>query len=186
MAAKDVDLSDYVPVPERIVAFRAQYPEGVLTRLDPGGRLVPLEFVSYAGSDWVIYTAFAYREPMDNMPGVGTAWEVIPGRTPYTRGSEIQNAETSAWGRAIIAVGAADASRIASREEVVLAQARQHPAPGRNWITEAEAKVTADEVLEVWRDAKSKGAPDDTLDLIAAIGAERRLLEEPLRRETGS
>jgi hypothetical protein len=46
------------------------------------------------------------------------AWEVIPGKTPYTKDSEVQNAETSAWGRAIVAVGAATAKKIASREEV--------------------------------------------------------------------
>jgi hypothetical protein len=54
------------------------------------------------------------------------AWEVFPGRTPYTRGSELQNAETSAWGRAIIAVGASDSKRgIASREEVRNRQAER-------------------------------------------------------------
>jgi hypothetical protein len=58
------------------------------------------------------------------------AWEIFPGRTPYTRGSELQNAETSAWGRAIIAVGAADAKRgIASRQEVEARRAERDHGP---------------------------------------------------------
>src|SRR5260221_6296393 len=65
------------------------------------------------------YTAAAYRSQDDARPGIGSAWEPFPGRTPYTAGSELQNAETSAWGRAIIAVGASDAKGgIASRQEV--------------------------------------------------------------------
>ena len=48
------------------------------------------------------------------------AFEPFPGRTPYTRGSELQNAETSAWGRAIVAALAADTNRagVASADEV--------------------------------------------------------------------
>jgi hypothetical protein len=43
----------------------------------------------------------------------------MPGKTPYTKDSEIQNAETSAWGRAIVAVLAADTRKgVASRDEV--------------------------------------------------------------------
>lgn len=68
---------------------------------------------------FIVYVAAAYRTPDDPRPGIGTAWEAYPGQTPYTAGSELMNAETSAWGRAIIAVGASDAKKgIASREEV--------------------------------------------------------------------
>jgi hypothetical protein len=68
---------------------------------------------------FLAFTAAAYRTPEDPMPGLGTAWEPVPGTTPYTKDSEMMNAETSAWGRAILAVGAADTRKgIASREEV--------------------------------------------------------------------
>ena len=106
-----VDLSNYVDVPQRIKEFREKYPEGTLQQVD-------MQFISVGEEQFVVYTAAAYRSPDDPRPGHGTAWEPIPGKTPYTRNSEVQNAETSAWGRAIIAVGAADASKIASREEV--------------------------------------------------------------------
>ena len=75
---------------------------------------------------FIVYVAGAWRTPDDPRPGIGIAWEPYPGQTPYTAGSELQNAETSAWGRAIIAVGASDAKRgIASREEVRNRQAER-------------------------------------------------------------
>ena len=50
--------------------------------------------------------------------------------TPYTKNSELQNAETSAWGRAIVAVLAADTRKgVASRSEVEARQAERVVAP---------------------------------------------------------
>lgn len=106
------DLENYNTVAERIEAFFKKYPDGRL-------RQVKYEFHTIEGKHYLAYTAAALRTADDAKPGEGTAWEPIPGRTPYTRDSEMQNAETSAWGRAIIAVGAADTRKgIASREEV--------------------------------------------------------------------
>ena len=101
------DLSDYVEVSERIQHFRDAYPEGSLQA----------EVVSMTDT-LVVVKAYAYRTPDDERPGTGLASEPIPGKTPYTRDSELMNAETSAWGRAIIAVGASDARRVASANEV--------------------------------------------------------------------
>src|SRR6185503_1597471 len=68
---------------------------------------------------FIQYTCAAYRTADDQRPGVGVAWEPFPGQTPYTAASELMNAETSAQGRAIIAVLASDSKRgVASREEV--------------------------------------------------------------------
>lgn len=109
----DFDLSGYNTVPERITEFREKYPEGSLQRIGP------LEVFELGGTTFIAYTAAAYRTPDDPLPGIGTAWEPVPGPTKFTRNSELQNAETAAWGRAIIAVGAADAKKgIASREDV--------------------------------------------------------------------
>lgn len=104
--------TDYNDVASRIVEFREKYPDGRL-------RQHSLQFLTFAGKDWVVYTAEALRSPDDPNPGQGTAWEPVPGRTPYTRDSELQNAETAAWGRAILATLAADAKKgVASAEEV--------------------------------------------------------------------
>lgn len=110
---------DYNTVATRITVFREAFPGGSLTRIAPDGTLVPVEFREFGGKAWVVYTAFAYREQDDARPGVGTAWEPVPGTTRYTRDSELQNAETAAWGRAIVAALAADTTKgITSHEEV--------------------------------------------------------------------
>lgn len=175
----DIDLTDYIPVAERIALFAQIHPDGSLSRLDRMGNLVPaILYRDLAGADWVEITAFAYRSPEDLCPGVGTAWERIPGTTPYTRGSEIQNAETSAWGRAIVAALAGDTSRsIASKDEVAQALARQKPLPARDWIAEAKSQPTSEHVRNKWREAKAKGASDDILDEIAVIGVELAAIE---------
>lgn len=112
MAGQKFSMDDYIDVAERIAEFRTKYPEGSLQQ-------VALDFREVNSTWWVIYTAAAYRTPDDQRPGHGTAWEPVPGKTPYTRDSELQNAETAAWGRAIVAVLAADTKRgIASAQEV--------------------------------------------------------------------
>ena len=59
------------------------------------------------------------------MPSMGTAWEPFPGKTPFTRDSEMMNAATSALGRALGYMGLGLARSIASRDEVETAQRRQ-------------------------------------------------------------
>ena len=125
MPFEQKSLDDYIDVAQRIADFRAKYPYGTLAPLDQAQpwRIVQAEGFERNGDSvtqsFVVVVAAAYRDRDDSRPGIGMAWEVFPGRTPYTRGSELQNAETSAWGRAIIAVGASDSKRgIASREEI--------------------------------------------------------------------
>lgn len=130
---------DYIDVATRIAEFRAKHPEGSLAPLNPAEpfKLVQVEGWKRDGErteqTFVVVVIAARRTPDDSAPGVGMAWEVFPGRTPYTLGSELMNAETSAWGRAIIAVGAADSKKgIASAEEV------------RNWAAERDPAADAD------------------------------------------
>lgn len=119
------DLSDYVDVRARIEMFREKYPNGSLQPADP---LNPFKIVQVGDKIFVAYTACAYRTADDTRPGIGTAWEPVPGRTPYTKDSELMNAETSAWGRAIVAVLAVDRNQpIASADEV---RNRQQPNEG--------------------------------------------------------
>ena len=110
------DLSGYVTVPERIAQFREKHPEGSLQPVDFEE---PFRIVTVGDKTFIAYAAAAYRDPGDKRPGIGVAWEAFPGRTPYTKDSELMNAETSAWGRAIVAVLAADTnSGIATAEEI--------------------------------------------------------------------
>jgi hypothetical protein len=105
----------YIEVADRIQEFFAKYPDGCL-------QAEPPQFITIAGAEFVLMQARAFRTQDDERPGVGTAYEPIPGRTPFTRGSEVQNCETSAWGRALAALGIATKQGIATREEVARVQ----------------------------------------------------------------
>lgn len=107
--------ADYIDVAERIRKFRADYPTGSLQAANP---LEPYRIETIEDKTFVVYCAAAYRTPDDPRPGIGIAWEPVPGKTNFTRDSELQNAETSAWGRAIVAVLASDTKNIASADEV--------------------------------------------------------------------
>jgi hypothetical protein len=114
---------DYIDVAARLMDMREKFPDLTMQQ-------VKMEFVQIAGKDWVVYTAAAYRTPDDQRPGIGTAWEPIPGPTPYTKDSEVQNAETAAWGRALVAIGASTKNGIASAEEVTNRTGGQPQEPG--------------------------------------------------------
>jgi hypothetical protein len=117
------DLGTYNDVASRIADFREKHPDGSLQPLDP---TQPYRIETIGGQTFIVYVAACYRTPDDIRPGIGTAQESYPGRTPYTKGSEVQNAETSAWGRAIVAALAADTRKgIASSEDVRNRQAEQ-------------------------------------------------------------
>jgi hypothetical protein len=151
MTAKP-DLDDYKTVPERIAEFRAKYPDGCLRPADMAHPFVIREMPD--GQAVVIVVAAAYRRPDDPLPGIGMASEPYPGRTPYTRNSELMNAETSAWGRAIVAALAADTSKIASRDEVRNRQAERdgEPRPRSRAVTDkqlaGEGRMTRGQAAE--------------------------------------
>lgn len=111
------NLDGYVDVPSRMAAFYARFPEGSF-------QMDPPTFVEILGKSFVWSQGRAYRTPDDPAPGIGTAWEQIPGTTPYTRGSELMNLETSIWGRCCAAVMPIEGS-IATAEEVTMAAARR-------------------------------------------------------------
>jgi len=110
------DLSNYVDVPTRIKQLRAKHPEAVLRPYDPAN---PFKIVEIGGREFIVYTAACYRSPDDVCPAIAVAAEPVIGASTFTRNSEVMNAETSAWGRAIMACLAVDEPHIASREEVV-------------------------------------------------------------------
>lgn len=108
---------DYIDVATRIQIFYDRYPNGSLAS--------EYDIREVMDHTWIIVKAYAYRTPDDPKPGIGHAWEHVPGRTPYTLGSELMVGETSAWGRAIAALGIAVHKGIASAQEVRNAQGAQ-------------------------------------------------------------
>jgi hypothetical protein len=109
------NMEGYVDVAERIRLFKGLYPNGCLRPYNPAE---PFRIMEIGGKEFIVYTAAAFRSPDDPCPGIAVAAEPAVGQTSFTKNSEVMNAETSAWGRAIVAALAADSQRIASADEV--------------------------------------------------------------------
>ncbi|MGN8024728.1 hypothetical protein [Microbacterium sp. 22242] len=151
---------DYIDVATRIVEFREKYPDGRLRQKD-------IQFIDFANKSWVVYTAEAWRSADDPAPAHGTAWEPVPGPTQFTRDSELQNAETAAWGRAMVAALAVDTRKgIASSEEVRNRQEKTPPpAPDDRVIADhiaaLESASTITQLQGAWETAGKAGVTKD-------------------------
>jgi hypothetical protein len=76
---------------------------------------------------YLVCTVTAWRSADDPIPSIASAWEPLPGVTPYTRNSELMVGFTSALGRALGYMGIGIQSSIASANEV---NARRDDAEG--------------------------------------------------------
>jgi len=112
------NLGDYVDVPTRLAEALKRWPD---LRIQETRPLI----VTVDNQQYVEISCTVWRDANDLMPTVAYCWEPIPGRTPYTKGSEMMNASTSCLGRALGFLGMGIGKSIASRNEV---QARQ-PSP---------------------------------------------------------
>lgn len=119
------DLGDYVTVPERVAQFYEQHPDGRIVSDIP-------RVIEIGDRTFIEVTTRAYRSPDDPVPCVGSAWEPFPGRTPYTKDSEMMNAESSAIGRALAAAGIAVKRSIASANEIRARQQQDEPTVRRS------------------------------------------------------
>jgi hypothetical protein len=103
-------LKNYIEVKDRIQMFYEKFPEGTLHFQYKG-------VLEFNGESYIYGEAFAYPERDKMAYASGWAWERVPAKG-FARGSELMVLETSAWGRAIAALGIAVTKGIASREEV--------------------------------------------------------------------
>lgn len=107
----EVDMTNYVTVAERMTAAFDRWPDMRVQESLPQVREID-------GQTVVEVTVMIYRTPDDPLPGIGSAWEPFPGTTPFTRGSEMMNASTSAIGRVLAAMGVGAQRSLASADEV--------------------------------------------------------------------
>ena len=112
------NLGDYVDVPTRLAEALKRWPDLRIQETKP-------VIVTVDNQQYVEISCTVWRDSTDLMPTVAYCWEPIPGRTPYTKGSEMMNASTSCLGRALGFLGMGIGKSIASRNEV---EARQ-PGP---------------------------------------------------------
>jgi hypothetical protein len=139
--AKKEALKDYIEVNERLLKFRADYPEGCI---------IP-EIVKW--EDGVIVmkaTVYLTREDMANGTpvAVGHAYEV-EGSSYINKTSALENCETSAVGRALAILGYEIKRSVASREEVENAKRQQEAIQLREAKQKQEGAITPDQIGEI-------------------------------------
>ncbi|MDT7540829.1 MAG: hypothetical protein QOE33_733 [Acidobacteriota bacterium] len=124
---------DYVPVAERLEKFYERFAEG---------RIVTSIVEHNLESGFVLMRAEVYRSPDDAAPAAtGHAFEVR-GESYVNKTSYVENAETSAVGRALAMLGFEVKRGIASREELQKTARMQTATPPANGPTKAQAKAT--------------------------------------------
>jgi hypothetical protein len=142
-----IDLEGYVQVKDRIRLFYEAHPDGRLVTAD----------IRWPHPDddiqRVAVKALAYRTADDPHPAVGWSWMILPGATSFTRGSELENTETSAWGRAIGALGIGIDKSIASSDEVdskAGEEERPRPPAGETAPTPESGLLGAVDIRNEW------------------------------------
>lgn len=103
-------LEGYETVAERIKRFYADHPQGSL-------QTQSVEFVTVGQREYVLVKALAFRDAQDMLPGTGTAMDPAPGLNRFTQHAFVETAETSAWGRALAAIGYTG-QQLATKDEV--------------------------------------------------------------------
>jgi hypothetical protein len=136
---------DYIEVSERVRLFFDKYPDGRLQTDRPWVEAV-------ADKVFVCCVAHAYRTPDDPSPSTGVAWEPVPGPTSFTKDSELMNAQTSAWGRAIIAAGI-PSKKIASADEVQARRSDGKPTSTDKAVTKAQHGKIAQLIKQLTEEA---------------------------------
>ena len=115
-----MDLSNYVDVPTRFAMALERWPELRVMENRP-------EIITIGDKTFISVTMQIWRTPDDPIPAQGTAWEPIPGLTPFTKNSEMMNASTSALGR-VLGFMMSFGPKMASAEEVRNRQETSAPA----------------------------------------------------------
>lgn len=168
MSKQKFDLGDYEDVVARRKRLFATFPHASI-------QTTPPEYVTRPNGEVVVrVTAVVYRDPFDPKPGVDSSEEPYPGKTPYTRESEAENASTSAIGRAINCVLPSEGG--ASQQEVA---ARHAPGPvpaspaqkGRMWEearTQGHTVVTLAELAAGVTGAGDYGDPQEFLSSLTS------------------
>lgn len=106
-----MNLDGYVTVNERLKLALAKYPDLRVEEL-------PFQIVEIGDQTNLHCTVKVYTTPDDTRPVLGSVLEPVPGRTPYTRHSELMVGMTSALGRALGYLGFGIDKGIASNDEV--------------------------------------------------------------------
>jgi hypothetical protein len=155
------NLADYETVEERLKRLFADHPEArviTINETTPQDR---------AALTWIM-RAELYLIDGDGLPylkSTGYAFE-IDGTGGANKTSALENAETSAIGRALANAGYSGNKR-ASREE--MAKVEAGITPKRDWLAEAKLAKNRTELRAIFTSARMANAPEATLNAITGL-----------------
>lgn len=162
------NISDYETVEERIKRFYQEYPDG---------RLITEWETNYTVTGeqgqrniWVV-KAYAYLTAGDQAnklsKATGYAFE-IDGTGGANQTSALENAETSAIGRALANMGLSGNKR-ASREEMMKVQRNS-----RDWLAEASKMTDIESLRLLWAEANAAKVSEDILSQIKELASAKQ------------
>ena len=163
------DLAQYETVEERITRFYVDHPEG---------RIVTDNLTTdddRLRSQWIVYASvyFSREDQGDGLArATGLAFE-IDGGSGANKMAALENAETSAIGRALANAGYSGSKR-ASREEMVKAQRGVEAAPPGEWRLSIANASTVDELKVLHGTALTGGWAIP--EVMAALSARKKAI----------
>ena len=167
------DLSKYATVAERLAQFHKDFPDGrIVTEWENNDRYGE----PAAKKTWVIKASIYLTagDQANALPkATGHAFE-IDGTGGANNTSALENAESSAIGRALMVMGYSmnkEPNALASREEMEKVQRGEALTHGHaDFLAKLDELTTKEEVLNLYQDAKRAGVPKTALDQIVAKG----------------
>jgi hypothetical protein len=159
------DLSKYSTVAERLAQFHTDYPEGrIVTSWENSDPIAdPTKPQIWVVKAEVFLTADDQRNYTPKASGLAFERDGTGGANNT---SALENAETSAIGRALMVAGYSmnkEPNSLASREEMEKVIRTE-----RNWVTEADNLEDVEALRLLWSEAKAAAAPKAVLDKVAA------------------
>jgi hypothetical protein len=151
----------YKMVSERHAQFCVDHPQGVVRNevehfvFDPA---TGKGFVTVKSVVWKDRSSAVKGEPPD---GEGNASMPIPGPTNFTRNSEVENAETSALGRALAMIGYHAKESLASGEEIA---SKDDGSPKEYKTSDPSKPASEAQIKKMFGDAKRAGIDTSTAD----------------------
>lgn len=162
------NINDYETVEERIKRFYAKYPDGRLSTEWESSYTVTGE--QGQRNIWVV-KAYAYLTAGDQAnklhKATGYAFE-IDGTKGANQTSALENAETSAIGRALANM-ALSGNKRASREEMMKVERNS-----RDWLAEASKMTDIESLRLLWAEANAARVSEDILSQIKELASAKQ------------
>ena len=170
-----VNLDGYVTVNQRLIAALAKYPDLRVVE-------EPHRVETIGDQTLLVCTVWVYTTPDDSRPVRGSVTEPFPGKTPYTRNSELMVGMTSAVGRALGYLGFGIDSSIASNDEVAARVGTE-----REFDDVKPAVKSLHRAAQAAFDRAGPQPADDAAEAVldAFPGSERKRRQEPTVKMVG-